>query len=89
MPLNRCGGVADCLFNTNHCVAVGESSPQPVIGQLAAHTLNASNNRLIGLGDLQTLFLLPELKRAIVMGNTSTGPIVVQGGTPALRWCQG
>ena len=82
VPLNRCTGVVDCLFNTNHCEAVGESSAQPVIGQLGARTLNASNNRLIGLGDLQTLFLFPELKRAIVMGNTSTGPIVVQGGTP-------
>ncbi|MCB4365022.1 right-handed parallel beta-helix repeat-containing protein [Hydrogenophaga taeniospiralis] len=82
VPLNRCTGVVDCLFNTNHCEAVGESSAQPVVGQLGARTLNASNNRLIGLGDLQTLFLFPELKRAIVMGNTSTGPIVVQGGTP-------
>ena len=84
LPLNRCTMVDSCLFTENHCEVVGEGGKEPIIGDLNARTLNASNNRLIAQGDLQTLFIKPsaEVKRAIVMGNTSTGPIVVINGTP-------
>ncbi len=55
---------------------------EPLLGLLAARTLNASNNRLIGLGELETLHLHPQIEKATVMGNTSTGGIRVQGGDP-------
>ncbi len=82
VPLNQCSGVDDCLFSANQCETVGEGGKEPVVGLLAARTLNASNNRLIALGDLQTLHLHPQVEQAIVIGNTSTGPILVQGGAP-------
>lgn len=82
VPLNRCASVDNCLFAENRCEVRTEGGRQPVLGDLGARTINASNNRLIGLGDLQTLFLHPGNERAIVIGNQSTGPIVVQGGTP-------
>lgn len=84
IPLNYCTMVDSCLFTENHCEVVGEGGKEPMIGDLNARTLNASNNRLIAQGDLQTLHIKPstQVKRAIVMGNTSTGPIVVINGTP-------
>jgi hypothetical protein len=82
VPLNQCGTVDDCLFSANQCEIVGEAGKEPILGLLAARTVNASNNRLRGPGDLQTLHLHPQVERAIVTGNTSSGPIVVQGGAP-------
>ncbi|MFC3284017.1 DUF6519 domain-containing protein [Litchfieldella rifensis] len=82
VALNQCAAVDHCLFADNHCEVVGEGGREPLLGQLAARTLNASNNRLIALGDLDTLHLHPQVEQAIVMGNTSTGNIRVQGGAP-------
>ena len=82
VPLNQCGAVDSLLFADNHCQSVGEGGKEPLLGQLGARTLNASNNRLIALGDLDTLHLHPQQERAIVIGNTSTGNIRVQGGAP-------
>ena len=84
VPLNRCAAVSHCVFAENHCELLGASATgqQSLLGTLAARTLNACNNRLIGFSDLPTLILQPQIEQAIVMGNTSTGPIVVQGGTP-------
>jgi hypothetical protein len=79
VPLNQCASVDSCLFADNHCEVVVKGGNEPLLGLLAARTLNASNNRLIGLGDLQTLHLHPQIEQAIVMGNTSTGGILVQG----------
>lgn len=81
-PLNQCAAVDSILFADNHCQSVGEGGKEPLLGQLGARTLNASNNRLIALGDLDTLHLHPQQERAIVIGNTSTGNIRVQGGAP-------
>jgi hypothetical protein len=84
VPLNLCGGLEHCLFAANRCETSGGGGggEQPLLGQLAARTLNASNNRLVGLGDLDTLHLHPQIDRAIVIGNTSTGNIRVLGGIP-------
>jgi len=82
VPLNQCAGVDNCLFAGNRCETVGAGGREPLLGELGARTLNASNNRLIGLGDLDTLHLHPQIEHAIVIGNTSTGNIRVLGGTP-------
>ena len=78
--LNLCQVTGHCLFADNHCEVVGEGGKEPLLGNLVAGTLNANNNRLIGFGDFQNLFLSSNIKKVIVMGNTSTGPIVVQNG---------
>ncbi|WP_416138205.1 DUF6519 domain-containing protein [Halomonas sp. HK25] len=82
VPLNQVAAVDSCLFADNHCETVGEGGREPLLGQLGARTLNASNNRLIALGDIDTLYLHPQQRFAIVIGNTSTGNIRVQGGAP-------
>ena len=82
VPLNQCGGVDSILFADNHCQTVGDGGKEPLLGEFGGRTLNVSNNRLIALGDLDTLHLHPQQKLAIVMGNTSTGNIRVQSGAP-------
>ncbi|MEN8174396.1 MAG: hypothetical protein ABFS23_01450, partial [Pseudomonadota bacterium] len=82
VTLNRCVSVDHCLFADNHCETVGEPGKEPLLALLEGRTLNASNNRLVGRGDMHTLHLHPQVERAIVMGNTSTGPIDVKGGSP-------
>jgi hypothetical protein len=84
-PLCLAAQLDHCLFSENLFLmeAVEEGgSREPLLGLLQGRTLNASNNRLIGIGDLQTLWLRPGVERAVVIGNISTGPIVVQGGVP-------
>jgi hypothetical protein len=78
--LNQCLDVDSCLFADNHCELVGQGGNQPLLGLIRARTVNASNNRFIATGDLDTVHLHPQGKRAIVMGNTSSGNIRVQGG---------
>ncbi|TBW39870.1 hypothetical protein E0E54_01520 [Azotobacter chroococcum] len=80
MSLNQCAALDNCLFAGNHCEIVDAGETPPLLGQLEARTLNASQNRLIGLGDHDTLHLKGE--RAIVMGNTSTGNIISVNGQP-------
>ncbi len=80
--LNLCGFVDSILFAENHCEVNEHSGKEPVLGRLQSTTINVSNNRLKGMGDLQTMHLLPQGKQAIVMGNTSTGPITVPTGAP-------
>lgn len=84
VPLNLCATLDHCLFAGNRCDTLGEGGREPLHGEFEARTLNASNNRLIGLGDRDTLHLSPspQVKRAIVVGNTSTGSIRVLTGTP-------
>ncbi len=82
VPLTHCEGVDGCLFADNHCEVVGQGGKEPLLGQISAQTINASNNRLIAPGDQDTLHLHPVRKRAIVIGNTSSGNIRVQGGVP-------
>jgi len=84
VPLNLCATLDNCLFAGNRCETLGEGGREPLHGDFEARTLNASNNRLIGLGDRDTLHLSPspQVKRAIVVGNTSTGSIRVLTGTP-------
>ncbi|MCB1961949.1 MAG: hypothetical protein KDF24_02095 [Rhodocyclaceae bacterium] len=82
VPLNQCGAVDSLLFADNHCQTAGDGGKEPLLGEFGGRTLNVSNNRLIALGDLDTLHLHPQQKLAIVMGNTSTGNIRVQSGAP-------
>ena len=83
VPLNHCEAVDDCLFTDNHCEVAGDGGKEPLLGEFAAHTLNASNNRLLAQEKQDTLHLHPQKnERAIVIGNTSTGAIRVQNGNP-------
>ena len=80
--LGECANVDNLLFADNACEVRGGGGQEPLIAQFAARTLNASNNRLIARGDLDTLHLHPQRKQVIVIGNTSTGNIRVPGGAP-------
>lgn len=84
VPLSLCAGLEHCLFAGNRCETQGAANDGAQSGDLQARTLNASNNRLIGQGDHDTLHLHPDpqVKQAIVMGNTSTGNIRVINGAP-------
>jgi hypothetical protein len=79
VPLNQCGLVDDCLFTENRCEVFGRVEKEPIIGEISARTITVTNNRLIAPNDLLTLHLHPQIERAIVMGNTSTGGIAVNG----------
>lgn len=79
VALNLCVGLDHCLFSGNHCDSSSSRTERAQLGEIAARTINASNNRLIGRGDSPTLFLRPDRKLAIVIGNTSTGRIEVDG----------
>ncbi len=79
VPLTLCAGVDHCLFTSNRVESVLSRAKEAQLGQLAGRTLSATHNRLIGVSDLPTLQLLPSTERAIVIGNTATGPIQVQG----------
>ena len=80
-PLNQCSFVDDCLFVENRCQIIGPVGKEPTLGAISARTINASNNRLLGQGDLDTLHLQAQIEKAIVIGNTSSGNIRVLGGT--------
>ena len=80
-PLAHVDGVDHCLFSDNHCEVIGATGKEPLIGLVMANTIHASNNRLAANLEQATLQLRPIAKRAIVMGNTSTGPIQVQGAS--------
>ncbi|HEF4760905.1 TPA: right-handed parallel beta-helix repeat-containing protein [Pseudomonas putida] len=82
VPLNQCTDVQHCLFAGNHCEVIGDSGKAPMLGQLLAHTLNASNNYLRGVGEYETLHLRTQVDHAIVIGNTSSGFIQVLNGAP-------
>ena len=81
VPLNQCGLVDECLFAENRCEVIGQVEKEPITGEISARTITVTNNRLIAPNDLQTLHLHPQIERAIVMGNTSTGGIAVVSGT--------
>ncbi|WP_068827017.1 DUF6519 domain-containing protein [Pseudomonas sp. BMS12] len=84
VSLNLCTGLDNCLFSGNHCQSSGAVNDGPQSGDLRARTLNASHNRLQGPGDNDTLHLHPDpqVKQAIVIGNTSSGNIRVINGAP-------
>jgi hypothetical protein len=82
VPLNECIDVQHCLFAGNHCEVIDNGERPSLLGVLSAHTLNASNNHLVGVGEYETLHLKPQVQGAIVIGNTSTGYIQMLHGVP-------
>jgi hypothetical protein len=82
VPLSQCATLDHCLFAGNRCETLGAANDGAQSGDLQARTLNASNNRLIGQGDHDTLHLTPDeqIEQAIVIGNISTGNIRVTNG---------
>ncbi len=73
------GGVGTCLFSENHCRVEGRFV-QPVHGSLTAYTNNVANNRFVAPTEQDALHLFNDSGRAVVLGNISTGPILVDGG---------
>jgi Family of unknown function (DUF6519)/Right handed beta helix region len=81
VPLVVVGGdVRTCLFSENHCRVAGERAVEPIHGSLDAFVNNVANNRLIADTDGDSLHLFNDGKRAVVLGNISTGQILVDGG---------
>jgi hypothetical protein len=78
-PLARITQMHHCLFTDNTCRTHGESRQIPTIGQIESRSITVIDNRLRSIGDLPTMQLQPGVERAIVMGNTSTGPIALVG----------
>lgn len=79
--LSQCANINHLLFAENICEMSGDGRI-PLIGTFTAGTLTASNNRLLAPGKQDTLHLHPDGEQAIVMGNTSTGNILVPNGAP-------
>jgi hypothetical protein len=73
------GGVGTCLFSENHCRVEGQRVVEPVHGSLAAVVSNVANNRMIAETERESLHVFNDSQRAIVLGNISTGPILVDG----------
>ncbi len=77
-PLVEIDGAGTCLFTENHCIRgatlTGAAMPLAVIQNAA---VNASHNRLQGAGDVFTLLL--SNGPFAVLGNLSSGPILVNG----------
>lgn len=84
-PLARVASMHHCLFSGNTCRTHGRAGQEPTIAVIASRTITVTDNRLRSIGDLQTMHLHPQVERAIVMGNTSTGPIALinAGSVPA------
>ena len=79
VALNQSDQIDSLLFSENHCEVTGEGSKEFLLGDFRARTINVSNNHLIGARDRESMILATQIKRAIVIGNTATGPIAVQG----------
>jgi hypothetical protein len=67
-------------LSENHCRVAGERALEPIHGSLDAFVNNVANNRLIAETDGGSLHLFNDGKRAIVLGNITTGPIQVDDG---------
>ncbi len=87
-PVVHVEGVESCLFADNHCQSVGAGESGALLCNLNARVVNASNNRLIGKGDLDTLSISNTSKRGVVIGNVSTGNILVDGASLPAPWDQ-
>ncbi len=74
------GGIGTCLFSDNHCRVTGQIAMEPVHGSLTAVVNNVANNRLTAETDGESLLLVNSSKRAVVLGNISSGRIRVDGG---------
>ena len=82
VTMTQCTSVHSCLFGENHCEVTEQASSEPTIGVIRSYVVNVSNNRLVSIGDVQTMHLHAQSKSAVVIGNTSTGPISVKSGAP-------
>lgn len=75
--------VATCLFTENLCEV--NSSRFAFVG-IQGEQINASNNRLIGRIETETPTLSIKARNIIVLGNLSTGKILVDGNPLEPRW---
>ena len=74
--------IETCLFTENLCKVTGAEGGKMPIGRIKGRHINASNNRLIGINSDQiSLELKPEDGRFVVLGNLSTGAIMLTDKT--------
>ncbi len=76
--VTECRGLFNIQFSENTC-ETDSPGATPNVALLAARTVTANHNLLLGVGDQHTLHAIPGGKQAIVMGNTSTGMIATPG----------
>lgn len=76
-------GARGILMSGNDCNGVTQTPrAQPVVAALQANSVGVSNNRMIGLGDLDSMTI--QAQGFTVLGNMSSGNIRVNGsGLPA------
>jgi Family of unknown function (DUF6519)/Right handed beta helix region len=74
-------GVRGCLFDQNDAEQTGKGG---VLGNLGADHIGAGNNRLVAIGDDVTLRLAT--KSFAVLGNLTTGPLLVNGSALPAPW---
>lgn len=72
-----------CVFSHNECI---NSVNQQALVLLEADHIDASHNRLIGVGDLDVMLL--QSKKTVVIGNMSSGNIRISGGNLPAPWDQ-
>ncbi len=93
VPLVVVDGVHWCLFADNHCEVLGAASEQAQLGRLTGFVVNASNNRFAGLFgpdglalEIKNLGLSENDSPGPVLGNVSTGRIIVDGNHLGGDW---
>ncbi|MEQ8651690.1 MAG: DUF6519 domain-containing protein [Kiloniellales bacterium] len=78
-------GARGILMTGNDCNGVTQTPrAQPVVAALEADTVAASNNRMIGLGDLDSMTV--QSQTFTVLGNISSGNIRVNGSALPAPW---
>lgn len=92
-PLVRVAGVESCLFSENWCRFTGQVTEEAQVAHLVGRGVNASHNRLLGLHGQEGVVLAIESQAGqderppvVVLGNTSTGRIRVNGAELGPPW---
>ena len=80
-PLVEALGLLGCQFDHNDGEQTGKGG---LIGSIAADHVGGSNNRMVCVGEADTLRLIT--KSFAVLGNLSTGPILVNGAPLPAPW---
>jgi len=86
LPLVEIVGVVGCLFDQNDGVLTGAATgaAPPLVGRIVCDHAGAASNRLVGISDAPTLHLIT--KQFAVLGNLTSGPIMVSGSSLPAPW---
>lgn len=86
LPLVEIVGVVGCLFDQNDgaLTAAAAGAAPPLVGRIVSDHASAASNRLVGVSDAPTLHLFT--KQFAVLGNLTSGPIMVSGSSLPAPW---